>query len=121
MDETPSFPVFLDTTMPQPAPPERRPLRIASILFLFFLVIFLPLVNFPPFIDWLMYKTTGVHLPPGFEKDVGENRMLTYVATIIFQCRQLFGESKTTLPRFYRICDLFRPKQEPENSGLWKQ
>ncbi len=85
MDETPSFSAPLPTAVAGTAPPERRPLRLAGILFLFFLIIFLPVINFPPFIDWLMFKTTGMHLPPDFEKDVGENRMLTYIATIVFQ------------------------------------
>jgi len=69
----------------EPATPERRPLKIWSILFLFFLLIFLPVVNFPLFVGWLVYQTTGVHLPPDFEKEVGDNRMFTYVATMVFQ------------------------------------
>ena len=85
MDESQPIQVPISSAPAEPAPPERRPLKIWSILFLFFLLIFLPVVNFPPFVSWLVYQTTGVHLPPNFEKDVGDNRMFTYLATMVFQ------------------------------------
>ncbi len=85
MDESQPIQVPLTSTPVEPASLVRRPLKIWSILFLFFLLIFLPIVNFPPFVRWLVLHTTGVNLPPGFEKDIGDNRMFTYVATIFFQ------------------------------------
>lgn len=85
MDETQPLQVPIASAPAEPAAPVRRPFKIWSILFLFFLLIFLPVVNFPPFVSWLVYQTTGVHLPPDFEKEVGDNRMFTYVATMVFQ------------------------------------
>ncbi len=85
MDESQPLQAPITSVPVEPAAPERRPLKIWSILFLFFLLIFLPVVNFPPFVGWLVYQTTGVNLPPDFEKEVGDNRMFTYVATMIFQ------------------------------------
>ena len=85
MDENQPVLAPTDSLPTQPAQPARRRLKIWSILFLFFLLIFLPIVNFPPFVRWLVLHTTGVDLPPGFEKDIGDNRTFTYVATIIFQ------------------------------------
>src|SRR5262245_32284822 len=85
MEESQPFQIPISTAPIEPAPAERRPLKIWSMLFLFFLLIFLPVVNFPPFVSWLMHQLTGVHLPPDFEKDIGDNRMLTYIATMIFQ------------------------------------
>src|SRR3972149_2530232 len=85
MDEIKPVHVPITSAQAEPIVPQRRPLKIWSILFLFFLLIFLPVVNFPPFVSWLVYQTTGVHLPPNFEKDIGDNRMFTYVATMVFQ------------------------------------
>src|SRR3990172_1333628 len=85
MDESQPIQVSIPSTPIEPAQPERRPFKIWSILFLFFLLVFLPVVNFPPFVSWLMYQLTGTHLPPDFEKDIGDNRMFTYVATMVFQ------------------------------------
>lgn len=85
MDESQPIQLPSASAPAEPAAPERRPLKIWSILFLFFLLIFLPVVNFPPFVRWLVLKTSGVNLPPGFEKNIGDNRMFTYVATMIFQ------------------------------------
>ncbi|MCI0330865.1 MAG: CPBP family intramembrane metalloprotease [candidate division Zixibacteria bacterium] len=85
MEETSPLPVPISSAPAEPAPPGRRPLKIWSILFLFFLLVFLPVVNFPPFVNWLMYQLTGTRLPPDFEKDIGDNRMFTYVATMVFQ------------------------------------
>src|SRR3990172_4731919 len=85
MDEGQPIPVPISSAPGQPSQPERRPFKIWSILFLFFLLIFLPVVNFPPFVSWLVYQTAGVTLPPDLEKDIGDNRMFTYTATMIFQ------------------------------------
>lgn len=52
---------------------------------MFFLLIFLPVINFPPFVRWAILHLTGMNLPPEFEKDVGENRMVTYLGTLVFQ------------------------------------
>src|SRR5574341_330616 len=85
MDESQPIQVPINTAPMEPAAPERRPFKIWSILFLFFLLVFLPVVNFPPFVSWVMYQLTGTQLPPDFEKDIGENRMFTYLATMVFQ------------------------------------
>lgn len=85
MDESQPLQAPITSAPIEPAQPERRPFKIWSILFLFFLLIFLPVVNFPPFVSWLMYQLTGTQLPPDFEKDIGDNRMFTYIATMIFQ------------------------------------
>ena len=85
MDETQPFQVPIISASAESRAPERRSLKVWSIFFLFFLLIFLPAVNFPPFVSWLVYQSTGVHLPPDFEKDIGDNRMFTYLATMVFQ------------------------------------
>ncbi len=85
MEENQPLQVPVTSVPVEPMASERQPLKIWSILFLFFLLIFLPVVNFPPFVGWLVYQTTGVHLPPDFEKDIGDNRMFTYIATMVFQ------------------------------------
>src|SRR3972149_5689607 len=85
MDEIKPVHVPITSAQAEPIVPQRRPLKIWSILFLFFLLIFLPVFNFPPFVSWLVYQTAGVTLPPVLEKDIGDNRMFTYTATMIFQ------------------------------------
>ncbi len=85
MDELSSSEIPVLAVAAEPQTLAKKPLKIWSILFLFFLLVLLPVINFPPFVNWLVYHSTGMRLPAGFEKDIGDNRMVTYIGTMVFQ------------------------------------
>lgn len=85
MDELSSSEIPVVASAAEPQTSAKKPLKIWSILFLFFLLVFLPVINFPSFVGWAYFQLTGFNLPSDFQKDIGDNRMVTYVLTMFFQ------------------------------------